>query len=54
MPPNQSQPVKVLHIITRLIVGGAQENTLLTAQFLDKSKFQVDVLSGHKLAVKAA
>jgi len=26
-----AQPVKVLHIITRLILGGAQENTLFTA-----------------------
>jgi len=38
--------VKVLHPITRLIVGGAQENTIFTAAMLDKSKFQVDVLSG--------
>lgn len=38
--------IKVLHPITRLIVGGAQENTIYTAAMLDKSKFQVDVLSG--------
>jgi glycosyltransferase involved in cell wall biosynthesis len=39
-------PVPVLHLITRLIVGGAQENTMLTAALLDKSRFQVEVLSG--------
>jgi glycosyltransferase involved in cell wall biosynthesis len=29
--------VRVLHVITRLIVGGAQENTLITASELNKS-----------------
>jgi glycosyltransferase involved in cell wall biosynthesis len=43
MTPN---PVPVLHIITRLIVGGAQENTMYTAALLDKSLFQVEVISG--------
>src|SRR3954453_11778862 len=28
------RPLRVLHIITRLIVGGAQENTLLTCEGL--------------------
>ncbi|MBN1147316.1 MAG: glycosyltransferase family 4 protein [Anaerolineales bacterium] len=39
-------PIPVLHPITRLIVGGAQENTLFTAALLDKQRFQVEVLSG--------
>ena len=38
--------IKVLHIITRLIIGGAQENTMYTAESLDKSRYQVDVISG--------
>ncbi len=37
---------KVLHPITRLIIGGAQENTLLTAQLLDKTKWEVEIVSG--------
>lgn len=37
---------RVLHIITRLIVGGAQENTMYTADLLDKGRYQVEVLSG--------
>lgn len=41
-----SQPIRVLHIITRLIVGGAQEATILTAQMLDKSKWDVHIFSG--------
>ena len=38
--------VPVLHAITRLIVGGAQENTMYTAALLDKGRFQVEVVSG--------
>ena len=36
----------VLHVITRLIVGGAQENTMLTADLLDPTRYAVDVISG--------
>ena len=39
-------PIKVNHIITRLIVGGAQENTLHTADMLSKEHYQVSVISG--------
>jgi glycosyltransferase involved in cell wall biosynthesis len=39
-------PVPVLHAITRLIVGGAQENTIFTAALLDKKRFRVEVLAG--------
>jgi glycosyltransferase involved in cell wall biosynthesis len=39
-------PYRVLHPITRLIIGGAQENTMLTADLLDKQMWAVDVLCG--------
>jgi glycosyltransferase involved in cell wall biosynthesis len=39
-------PIRVLHVITRLIVGGAQENTMFTAALLDKDRYQVEVISG--------
>ena len=39
-------PLRVLHIITRLIIGGAQENTMLTAALLDPDSYTVDVVSG--------
>jgi len=42
----ENSPIPVLHVITRLIVGGAQENTLYTAMLLDKKRYAVDVLSG--------
>ena len=39
-------PIPVLHIITRLIVGGAQETVMLIADMLDESQWMVHVLSG--------
>jgi len=44
--------IRVLHPITRLIVGGAQENTIgrlvsaLTATLLDPDRYAVDVIGG--------
>jgi glycosyltransferase involved in cell wall biosynthesis len=46
MDLSQMPKIRVLHIITRLIVGGAQENTMLTASFLDKNRYEVEVWSG--------
>lgn len=45
------EPIRVLHPITRLIVGGAQENTLLTADHLVRDpayagRYVVDVACG--------
>jgi glycosyltransferase involved in cell wall biosynthesis len=38
--------IRVLHIITRMIPGGADENTLQTVLGLDKNHFQVDLIVG--------
>jgi glycosyltransferase involved in cell wall biosynthesis len=38
--------VRVVHVITRLIVGGAQENTLLTCEGLHERGYQVTLISG--------
>ncbi len=35
--------IKILHIITNFPVGGAQDNTLLTCQYLDKEQFEVTI-----------
>lgn len=44
---NGSKPTRVLHIITRMIVGGAQENTLLSVVGLDAMpEYDVDFISG--------
>src|SRR5207245_80822 len=39
-------PVRMLHIITRLIRGGADENTLYTVRGLDKTRYVVDLAVG--------
>lgn len=38
--------IKVLQIITRLIVGGAQEHVMYLCDLLDKKRFQVKLISG--------
>ncbi len=43
---NSTALIPILHPITRLIVGGAQENTMYTAALLDPARFRVTVLSG--------
>jgi len=43
-------PVRVLHIITRMILGGAQENTLLSVEGLHKMpSYEVDLATGPAL-----
>jgi glycosyltransferase involved in cell wall biosynthesis len=41
-----AEPVGVLHVITHLDQGGAQENTLLTVAGLDRDRYRVDLLAG--------
>lgn len=44
---SKTEPICVLHIITRLIVGGAQENTLLSVEGLDRiDGYEVTLLTG--------
>jgi len=38
---------KIAHIITRLDRGGSAENTLFTARFLDKSRYDVSLIYGE-------
>ena len=41
-----TSPIPVIHLITRLIVGGAQENTLFTAALLPPARYSVLVVNG--------
>ena len=42
-----TEPIRILHIITRLIIGGAQENTLLSVEGLDRIEgYEVTLLTG--------
>jgi glycosyltransferase involved in cell wall biosynthesis len=46
-PKAAPRGLRVLHVITRMIVGGAQENTLLTVQGLDgMPEYEVTLVSG--------
>ncbi len=40
------KPLRVLHVITRMIVGGAQENTLLSCALIDPAHFPSTLLTG--------
>ena len=46
----KEQPITVVHIITRLILGGAQENTILTVEGLQaRPEYEVILISGPAL-----
>jgi hypothetical protein len=40
------RPLRVLHVITRMIVGGAQENTMLSCALADPARFESELLTG--------
>ena len=40
------RPLRVLHVITRMIVGGAQENTMLSCALVDRARFPSEILTG--------
>lgn len=43
-----NRKIKVAHIITRIITGGAEENTLYTIKGLDKKKYSIDLIVGEE------
>jgi glycosyltransferase involved in cell wall biosynthesis len=44
--PGGGEKIRVLHIITRLILGGAQQNTVITASRLNAARYDVTLVSG--------
>jgi glycosyltransferase involved in cell wall biosynthesis len=40
------RPLRVLHVITRMIVGGAQENCMLSCALVDRARFPSEILTG--------
>ena len=40
------EKVRVLHVITRLIRGGADENTVFTVEGVDHARFESEILAG--------
>ena len=46
------RPLRVLHVITRMIVGGAQENTLYSCAMVDRGRFPSEILCGNQTGVE--
>jgi len=44
--PDVDKILKIVHIITRLILGGAQENTLITCKLLAQRGHDVTLITG--------
>jgi glycosyltransferase involved in cell wall biosynthesis len=40
------RPLRVLHVITRMILGGAQETALLSCALVDPERFRSEILTG--------
>jgi len=47
-----ARPLRVLHVITRMIVGGAQENTMLSCALIDPDRFPSTLLTGAETGVE--
>lgn len=48
MNRNLNRKIRVAHIITRIITGGAEENTLFTIEGLSKEKYDIDLIVGEE------
>ncbi len=46
------KPLRVLHVITRMIVGGAQENTMLSCALIDPDRFPSTLMTGPETGVE--
>jgi glycosyltransferase involved in cell wall biosynthesis len=44
--------LRVLHVITRMIVGGAQENTMLSCALIDPERYESTLLTGPETGVE--
>ena len=48
-----SKPVvRILHLITQVVPGGAQENTLVTCELHDRSRFEVNIAANPSGALR--
>ena len=53
-PGEARGPIRVLHVITRMIVGGAQENTMLSCALVDRARFPSVLLCGPETGVEGS
>lgn len=52
--PQSGERIRVAHIITRLVRGGAQENTLHTVRLHDRARYDVDLLAGPPVGAEGS
>ena len=45
---NLERKIRVAHIISRMVTGGAEENILFTIQGLDKDRYDIDLIIGEE------
>ena len=48
------RPLRVLHVITRMMVGGAQENTLLSCALIDPAHYPSTLLTGPETGLEGS
>jgi glycosyltransferase involved in cell wall biosynthesis len=48
------RPLRVLHIITRMIVGGAQESVLLNCDLVDRGRYASEILTGPQTGAEGS
>jgi glycosyltransferase involved in cell wall biosynthesis len=48
------RPLRVLHVITRMMVGGAQENTMLSCALIDPALYSSTLLTGPETGVEGS
>lgn len=48
----RTRPIRVLHVITRMSVGGAQENTMLSCAMIDRDRFPSAILTGPQTGLE--
>jgi glycosyltransferase involved in cell wall biosynthesis len=52
--PLQGRRIRVLRVITRMIVGGAQENAMLTCELMDANRFENVLVTGAEAGAEGS
>jgi len=53
-PTRALRPLRVLHVITRMMVGGAQENTMLSCALIDPALYPSTLLTGPETGLEGS
>jgi len=52
--PARARPLRVLHVITRMMVGGAQENTMLSCALIDPALYPSTLITGPETGLEGS